>query len=190
MIVAKQKRKENVSEYVLYMWQIEDTLRALELNDDAIREYVTHNYQVDSTQLEDIIQWYFEMAEEMRSRELLREGHLRRVEEVMELMTMVHRKLLKLPSQALYSALYYKTLPTIIQLRSMGGDDVKGEIETCFVGVYGYLTLKLKGEKVSEETLQAVKQVSTYLAMLADRVREYEEGRLPLEVKDPTQHQD
>ena len=28
MIVAKQKRKENIAEYLLYMWQVEDLIRA------------------------------------------------------------------------------------------------------------------------------------------------------------------
>lgn len=28
MITASQKRKENIAEYLLYMWQIEDLIRA------------------------------------------------------------------------------------------------------------------------------------------------------------------
>ena len=40
MIVAEQKRKENVAEYILYMWQIEDTIRALDFDLTRITEYV------------------------------------------------------------------------------------------------------------------------------------------------------
>ena len=32
MIIAKQKRKENISEYLLYMWQVEDLIRANHLD--------------------------------------------------------------------------------------------------------------------------------------------------------------
>ena len=28
MIIAQKKRKENIAEYLLYMWQIEDLIRA------------------------------------------------------------------------------------------------------------------------------------------------------------------
>ena len=28
MIIARQKRKENIAEYLLYMWQVEDLIRA------------------------------------------------------------------------------------------------------------------------------------------------------------------
>ena len=28
MIIARRKRKENIAEYLLYMWQVEDLIRA------------------------------------------------------------------------------------------------------------------------------------------------------------------
>ena len=62
----------------------------------------------------------------------------------------------------------------------MSGTDQMGEVETCFVGIYGYLTLKARGEAVTEATTEAIKQFSTFLAMLADRFREVEEGNLQL----------
>lgn len=38
MIIASQKRKENIAEYLLYMWQIEDIIRAYKLDIDTIDE--------------------------------------------------------------------------------------------------------------------------------------------------------
>ncbi|MBR5200481.1 MAG: DUF4924 family protein, partial [Alistipes sp.] len=29
MYIAQQKRRENIAEYILYLWQLEDLLRAL-----------------------------------------------------------------------------------------------------------------------------------------------------------------
>ena len=40
MIIAKQKRKENIAEYLLYMWQIEDLIRANNFDMDLIRRTV------------------------------------------------------------------------------------------------------------------------------------------------------
>ena len=34
MIIASQKKKENIAEYLLYMWQIEDIIRAYGLDID------------------------------------------------------------------------------------------------------------------------------------------------------------
>jgi hypothetical protein len=40
MIVANQKRKENIAEYLLYMWQVEDLIRANHFDLEAIRKQV------------------------------------------------------------------------------------------------------------------------------------------------------
>ena len=36
MIIAEQKRKENIAEYLLYMYQVEDMIRANGLDLDSI----------------------------------------------------------------------------------------------------------------------------------------------------------
>ncbi len=38
MIIASQKKKENIAEYLLYMWQIEDIIRAYGLDIDQIQK--------------------------------------------------------------------------------------------------------------------------------------------------------
>ena len=41
MIIARQKKQENIAEYLLYMWQIEDIIRAFRKMTDA-KDYKTH----------------------------------------------------------------------------------------------------------------------------------------------------
>ena len=36
MDIAKSKRRENIAEYILYLWQLEDLLRALQFSPEAI----------------------------------------------------------------------------------------------------------------------------------------------------------
>ena len=36
MIIARRKRKENIAEYLLYMWQVEDLIRANNFDMDSI----------------------------------------------------------------------------------------------------------------------------------------------------------
>ena len=40
MYIASQKHKENIAEYLLYMWQIEDMIRAYGLDIDRIKTNV------------------------------------------------------------------------------------------------------------------------------------------------------
>lgn len=44
MFTASQKRKENIAEYLLYMWQIEDLIRANDLDMDKIKANVIDRY--------------------------------------------------------------------------------------------------------------------------------------------------
>src|SRR5699024_122530 len=36
MDIAKAKRRENIAEYILYLWQLEDLLRALQFSPEAV----------------------------------------------------------------------------------------------------------------------------------------------------------
>ena len=44
MIIARRKRKENIAEYLLYMWQVEDLIRANQFDLDSIRRTVIAQY--------------------------------------------------------------------------------------------------------------------------------------------------
>ncbi|MDO4770260.1 DUF4924 family protein [Porphyromonas sp.] len=180
MFVAQKKRKENISEYILYMFQIEDIIRALGGDDKAIEDYVSQNYNKEGEPVQDVIEWYLRLRDEMLRSNTISSGHVPMIQSLLIELNVIHQQLLKMPVQSIYSTLYYKTLPSIIQLRTLSNDTQQNEIETCFVGVYGYLTLKMKGKDVSEETLSAIKQISTFLALLADRYCEIEAGNIKL----------
>ncbi|MDO5016863.1 MAG: DUF4924 family protein [Porphyromonas sp.] len=180
MIVAEQKRKENVAEYILYMWQIEDTIRALDFDDKKIIEYVNDGYRLEKSMMDKVLYWYLDLADQMKKQGITKTGHLQNINELMDELQELSGKLLREPSQTLYSSVYFQTLPGIIQLRELSGGEAMSEVETCFVGIYGYLTLKARGEEVTDATTKAIKQFSTFLAMLADKFRDIEEGKLTL----------
>lgn len=181
MIVARQKRNENIAEYILYMWQIEDIIRALEFDEVKIKGYVDQGYRLEPEMMEQVFIWYVMLANTMEENGVKEKGHLKMLDELMADLEELSENLLKEPSQTLYSSVYFQTLPSIIQLRELSGGKEMGIIETCFVGIYGFLTLKAKGEEVSEETTASIQQFSTFLAMLADRFRSVEEGELTLD---------
>ena len=58
MYIASQKRKENIAEYLLYMWQIEDLIRANGLDLDKIKSNVIDKYQLSEPQIKEMTEWY------------------------------------------------------------------------------------------------------------------------------------
>ena len=163
MIIASQKRKENIAEYLLYMWQIEDMIRANGLDLGKIRANVIDRFNSLTQQQRD------EMLVDMMRREgVERSGHLQINRNVMSSVSELHRALLADPRFAGYAALFYKTLPYIVELRSRAGDTgAQGEIETCFTALYGMMMMRLAGKEISPDTAQAISRISELVATLA-----------------------
>lgn len=181
MIIAKQKRKENICEYLLYMWQVEDLIRANHFDMDEIRDKVIARYNQPDEVKEEIARWYEELIEMMRSEGVKEAGHIQLNKNVIITLTDLHLRLLKSPKEMIYGAAYYKTLPYIVQLRAKSGGNDIPELETCFTAVYGYLMLRMQGKEISAETLDGIKQISSFLALLAEKYRADMNGELELE---------
>ena len=171
MIIAKRKRKENIAEYLLYMWQVEDVIRANRFDMDSIRRTVIAHYAQPASVKEEIAQWYQELIDMMRSEGVMEKGHIQLNKNVIIALTDLHLRLLRSTKEMVYGATYYKTLPFIVQLRAKSGGEELPEIETCFNALYGYLILKMQRKEVSAETMEAIKQITAFLALLSEKYR-------------------
>lgn len=181
MIIARQKRKENIAEYLLYMWQVEDLIRANHFDMDAIRRTVIARYDQPEEVCEEIARWYEDLIDMMRTEGVMEKGHIQLNKSVIIALTDLHLRLLKSSKEMIYGAAYYKTLPYIVQLRAKSGGKELPELETCFSAVYGYLLLRMQGKEISADTMEGIKQISSFLALLAGKYREDMSGDLKLE---------
>lgn len=167
MLTSKEKRKENIAEYLLYMWQIEDIIRAYNLDIEKITLNIIDKYNLDSEKKKEYIDWYESLIMMMRSEGVTNNGHLQINKNVIIQLTSLHSELLKSPEFPDYSAEFYKTLPFIVEIRSKAGEHKSGELETCFNALYGILLLRLQGKDITPETAIAIKQISKFIALLA-----------------------
>ena len=58
MFVAQELRKKNIAEYLLYMWQIEDTIRAFDCSLRRIRDEYVSRFDYTEEQKEEEIDWF------------------------------------------------------------------------------------------------------------------------------------
>ena len=173
MFTASQKKKENIAEYLLYMWHIEDLIRANQLDIDRIEENIISKYtSLDDAGKKQLHEWYDSLIDMMRREEVAEKGHLQLNKNVLIQLNDLHRELLSDPKYADYAAEYYKTLPFIVELRAKAGENKADEIETAFNALYGLMMLRLAGREISEETLKASQQISRFLALLSKYWRE------------------
>ena len=167
MFVASQKRKENIAEYLLYMWQIEDLIRANNLDIDNIAQNIVAKFSLTEEQQKQMIEWYESLIDMMRREDVIKSGHLQLNKNIILQLAQLHDAILKDPQFTEYSAEYYKTLPFIVELRAKAGENKQGELETCFTALYGMLLLRLQGKEITKDTLTALTQITRFIALLS-----------------------
>lgn len=68
MIIADKLKVSNRAEYLLYMWQVEDLIRAYAGDAERIaKEYVAHFQDLDDEKRKATEKWYADLCEMMRS---------------------------------------------------------------------------------------------------------------------------
>ena len=148
MIIAKEKKQENIIEYLLYMFQIEDLIRAYNLDPDQIEKNVLSEYQQEADVLSEIKKWYNNHIHMMIQEKKQETGHLIYIENLISDLEDFHIYLLKKVSNKEYLKLYQQALPAIQDLKSKL--DVHGiqDIHACLNGLYGYLLLKMQKKEI------------------------------------------
>lgn len=181
MFIAKKLRKENIIEYVLYMWQVEDLLRACDCSLSRLSRDYLARFQCSDDEREELTDWYADLIS-MMNREGRREtGHLQINALVVGDLAELHARLLASADFPFYTAQYYKVLPFIVELRQrlpQAEREAQSEVETCLGALYGTLMLRLRKRPVTPATATAVKEMSTMLSLLADYYRKDKAGEL------------
>lgn len=178
MYIASQKRKTNVAEYLLYMWQVEDMIRANQLDIDKLEKNVIDKFELTPEQKLEMTRWYESLIDMMRREDVKENGHLQINKNVMGQLEELHKTLLADSRFPEYSAEFYRTLPYIVELRAKAGVSPAPEIETCFNALYGILLMGVQGKNVSEDTRKAMSQISKLVALLAAYFKLNDEDRL------------
>ena len=187
MFIAQELRKKNIAEYLLYMWQVEDTIRAFGCSLGRIRREYVDRFDYSDEQKDEEVDWFGNLIRMMNQAGCREHGHLQINKVTMQMLVELHTQLLESPKFPFYNAAYYKVLPFIVELRNRGArsadsrlaDTVKqeNEIETCFNSLYGVMLLRLQHKDISPDTLHAVKEISNFIGMLADYYKkDKEEG--------------
>ncbi len=178
MFISKQLKENNIAEYLIYMWQVEDMIRANGCDMEKIKKNIVDSYPLTEEQKVELTQWYIDLIEMMRRENVMEKGHLQINKNIITWLTDLHLQLLRSSKFPYYSAAYYKALPYIVELRAKGANKEEPELETCFEALYGILLLKLQKKEISEETKKAQQAISDLLAMLSNYYIEDKKGEL------------
>ena len=183
MYISEQLKQSSIAEYLLYMWQVEDVIRAYGLDIDDISDNYIPRFQLDPERAVELIGWYESLINMMHEEGVEESGHLQINKNIIILLNDLHQQLLQSPKYPFYSAQYYKALPFIVELRQTKknkGEQEKSEIETCFDALYLVMLMRAQKKNLAPETAAAIDNISKLLAMLSEYYKQDKANELEL----------
>lgn len=178
MTTAEIKREENIIEYLLYVWQMEDLVRATGFNAELIGSILSAQFEGDQLLAES--EWFTELSRQMKSQKMEKTGHVSEVHELMNELVFLHNSLLNVFQDKDYIEAYETAKPDLAAFVERANQIFVSDIEPGLVALYGLLTLRLKKVEVSKETEESMEKFKKMFAYLADRYRKMKKGELNL----------
>lgn len=173
MLIALQKRRENIAEYILYLWQVEDLLRAMQFSPEAIYSTLVARIEdADEQQRENIFNWYIQIVELLRKESKESKGHIDHTLHLIADLHNLHLQLMKLPVGEHYRATYARLAAELPRLRTIMDNDEISDTELCFRALYAAMLYRIKGggERAIEDTLAVISPAIAELAAIYGKV--------------------
>ena len=170
MYIAHIKHKDKIAEYILYLWQLEDLLRALQFSPEAVySQLVQKQERLNEQQKQQALVWYMES------------GHLEHTMHLIADLDNLHRQLLTLPAGENYRRLYGAVAPELPGLKSKLGKPGMSDVELFFRALYAVMLYRIKGDRSKQGYIDdVIGLISPVVAELATMFRRIERGEVDL----------
>ncbi len=158
---ATSKKQAHIVEYVLYVWQMEDVVRATQFSDEMIRSMFQGQETPD-------FEWLMALSQKMKAEHLEEKGHVSDVLEVQTELALLHDLLTGPMEDEVYVSSFETAQPVLREFEeNKMSTGLRHPTETMLTALYGWLVLKMKKEEVSLETqaaLQPIREMANTLA--------------------------
>ncbi len=141
-----KSKKDNIAEYILYLWQMEDYLRAFPQNAGATQEL-------------------HELNEMMHREGITETGHLQLALNALGELEELHAQLLN--EDAFYRAAIIRLQPSLNLLKAKTDRPTMSDLEACFLLLYQIMLLRLQKREITSETASVQTQVTQLLQFLS-----------------------
>ncbi len=148
-----KSKKDNIAEYILYLWQMEDVVRAFG-TDEAMQQ---NRFLSDLQQM-------------MREEGVIDSGHVQLAINALSELEDLHLELLD--TEATYRAAYMQLMPQLNILKSKSDNPSQSDLSMMFVFLYNIMLLRMQKKEISPATTALQQQISHLLAYLSKTYKE------------------
>lgn len=137
---------DNIAEYILYLWQMEDYLRAFPEQANANTELM-------------------ELLDMMHAEGIVQGGHLQLAQNALSELEDLHDELLN--TEAPYRAVMLHLQPSLVLLKAKTDRPTMSDVEACLVLLYQVMLLRLQKKEITTETQTVVNDATQLLRFLS-----------------------
>ena len=141
-----KSKTDNIAEYILYLWQMEDYLPAFPQHAEATEEL-------------------HELNEMMHREGIVESGHLQLAQNALAEMEDLHAQLLD--EDAMYRAAIIRLQPSLNLLKAKTDRQTMSDIEACLLLLYQIMLLKLQKKEITTQTASVQQQATRLLTFLS-----------------------
>ncbi|MGB3182631.1 MAG: DUF4924 family protein [Cyclobacteriaceae bacterium] len=170
MVPAEHKKKENISEYVLYMLHAQDVIREADFSEKKIKTYVEDHVPNEDGDKDSILTWYMDLASQMKDEGKESGGNVKAIENHMVYLADLNMELLR--SDQEYRRNFDQAKLHINRRMSDLNGVAKDPISVCILSVHEVNNMRHAGKQPDEELATAVYSFQNLLSYLSYRHRQ------------------
>ena len=175
MTIAERKYAENIAEYIIYMWQMQDLLRAVNMDVESLDSFLRSFLPTEEKIQEEKI-WFEGLAKSMKRSGAEEKGNVEEVQEVLSELNLLHTTLNTLLRDDEYIAANERAKENLDAYRERANSKALSEVEAYLTALYGLMVLRLRKLEISEETKDAMKTFSDVMILLALQYNKMKKG--------------
>jgi hypothetical protein len=181
MLIAREKKSSNIAEYILYMYQLEDAMRAMQMDIELIEENIVNGFSVPVAQRAEIKEWYLQLILAMKNEGIEKSGHLAYLREQVSELASLNKAVLTEARDKEYLDSFARALPSLTSIVQKSNGSVANEVDAAFTLLYGVMVLRMKKEAIGEDTECAAANVAHFVRKLAIKYRDIWKDEQPKE---------
>lgn len=176
MLTAQHKKQENIVEYLLYMYCLEDMIRGLACDENRVLKELVPSIVPNASFIPSYERWYSAFCQELINSGKKSRGHLSELEEIATELVFLHQTLTVVRPDQKYHGLFSAAEASILEFSQKSGMENHHPVLIGIHAMHMKLQLKLRGKEISSETEVAFDAMRIMLAYLAVEYKKMKSG--------------
>lgn len=160
------------------MYQLEDVIRAYDMDIEAIMENYVRPQLPDESIIGEYREWYSDIIQKMKVQKIQKIGHLISTQDILVELSYLHNTLLNITRDQKYLGVFEVSNKFIDEFKERSNLKDKNHIEIAFHAMYMKLLLKLQKKEISTETEEGFDAMRIMLAYLSQSYNKMKSGDL------------